>query len=46
VDRRVKAVVGVSLYATKNQYNEGGPALCGYLLEVRELSDRQSTGIN
>ena len=40
VDSRVKAGVGVFLYVTKNQYNEGGLALCGRLLDVREFSGR------
>jgi len=40
VDSRVKAGVGVFLYVTKNQYNEGGLVLYGRLLDVREFSGR------
>ncbi len=40
VDSRVKAGVGVFLYVTKNQYNEGGLALYGRLLEVKKFSGR------
>ena len=40
VDSRIKAGVGVFLYVTKNQYNEGGLALYGRLLEVRKFSGR------
>jgi DNA-directed RNA polymerase subunit RPC12/RpoP len=40
VDMRIKAGVGVFLYVTKNQYNGGGLALCGRLLDVREFSGR------
>jgi len=40
VDSRVKARVGVFLYVTKNQYNEGGLVLYGRLLDVREFSGR------
>jgi hypothetical protein len=40
VDSRVKAGVGVFLYVTKNQYNKGGLALYGRLLDVREFSGR------
>jgi len=40
VDGCVKAVVGASLYVTKNQYNVDGLALYGRLLEVRRFTDR------
>lgn len=40
MDSRVKAGVGVFLYVTKNQYNEGGLVLYGRLLDVREFSGR------
>jgi hypothetical protein len=40
VDRRVKMGVGVFLYVTKNQYNGGGLALYGRLLEVKKFSGR------
>lgn len=40
VDGCVETVVDASLYITKNQYNVGGLALYGRLLEVRRLTGR------
>ena len=40
MDSRVKAGVGVFLYVTKNQYNEGGLVLYGRLLDVRKFTGR------
>ena len=40
IDSRVKKGVGVFIYVTRNQYNEGGLALYGTLQDVRELNAR------
>lgn len=40
IDSRVKRGVGVFIYVTRNQYNEGGLALYGTLLDVGELKER------
>ncbi len=40
IDNRIKKGVEVFLYITKNQYNEGGLALYGTLLDVKELGEK------
>jgi DNA-directed RNA polymerase subunit RPC12/RpoP len=40
MDSRIKAGIGVFLCVTKNQYNEGGLALYGRLLDVKKFSGR------
>lgn len=40
IDSRVKKGVGVFIYVTRNQYNEGGLALYGTLHDVAELKER------